>query len=741
MALIVAHGAVAAQPGASVCPLGTFVCPVVKNNFALCKKNELLDFYVPGLPQTGNRKTAPIQVQGNRFSSPDSNTFHISGHAALERLDQLLRANSLTWDRNTTAYAATGNVRYQERGLLFSASSMQGTTQPEHGVANHVRYQLLTSRGNGKASQATILGHDRDKLQRVTYSTCELHDRVWDIEAKTITMNRNTGRGTARDLTMRVKGVPFLWLPWMSFPLDHRRQTGFLYPSFGKRGRAGFFFAIPFYWNLAPNFDATFTPKWFSKRGGMLDSQFRYLTRTSKGQLNLDYMPHDQIRGTDRGYLTFSDQTVLPGNLHWNTGISRVSDKEWFQDFGEHLSNRIVRQLRSSSYVTTVGDWWNAGVGADVYQIADPSVSLRARAYQRLPRLYFEAQRPIGRPGGPEWGLDTEAVRFVKDGFLSGTRFDAYPHIFWPLQGPAWFVRPEIGYRFTAYDVNQAAQTGGPTHPTRGLPIFDVDAGLIFQRDIHLFGHQYTQTLEPRVYYLRVPYRNQQDLPLFDTSVMTFGFWQLFTTNGFSGADRQENANNLSLALTTRFLNQNGVQKLSASIGQIRYFEPQRVTLFPGGKVTHEAGSDYVGNLTVNLSDNWRLTTSQQWNPHTSQFDVSTIGVQRRLWDHGIVDLSYRYRRGLLQLAGIAAEIPVSATWKLVGGYDYSIRDEQVLDTFAGAEWNSCCIAVQVLARHHVYDFRGDSENAIMFEIQFKGLGSYGGRTSTFLHNAILGYQ
>src|SRR6185312_78594 len=195
------------------------------------------------------------------------------------------------------------------------------------------------------------------------------------------------------------------------------------------------------------------------------------------------------------------------------------------------------------------------------------------------------------------------------------------------------------------------------------------------------------------IYYLYVPYRNQNDLPLFDTQPMTFDFWQLFTTNRFSGADRQMNANDLSLALTTRLLDSDGVERVSASIGQIRYFDPQKVTLFPGGKAVDYSGSNYVANLTVSLNDNCRLTSSQQWNPNTDETDVSTLGLQRRLWGDGIVNFDYRYRRGLLEQADMSAEVPVGAAWKLVGGYTYSLRDKQAIDTFAGIEWDSCCAA------------------------------------------------
>jgi LPS-assembly protein len=201
------------------------------------------------------------------------------------------------------------------------------------------------------------------------------------------------------------------------------------------------------------------------------------------------------------------------------------------------------------------------------------------------------------------------------------------------------------------------------------------------------------------------------------------------------------NANDLSLALTTRFLDQDGVEKLSASIGQIRYFDPQRVTLRPGQKINDFSGSNYVGNLELSLSDNWRLTASQQWNPNTDETDVSTVGIQRRVGTDGVLNLSYRYRRGLIELVDFSTELPLNQHWKLVGRYDFSLRDKKVVDTFAGLEWDGCCTAARVLFRHYVRNYQGEENNAIFFEVEFKGLGGYGEKTESFLHHSIMGYQ
>lgn len=730
-----------AQTSRIVCPLGAFTCPKAKNDFSLCKKNDLLDFYVPGLPTTGDPSQSPAYVQGDHLQSPDSNVFHLYGDVRLQRLDQLLRANRLDYTQDSTAYDAQGNVRAQDRNQLVSADSMHGTTDPEYGVADHVRYQLLASRGNGSANQVTILDAQHSAYQQVSYSTCDPSDRVWELRSNSMTIDHQSGVGRAHDVTLRLKGVPFLWLPYMRFPVDKRRQSGFLYPSFGSSSHSGFYFALPYYFNLAPNYDATITPRIYSDRGLMVSGEFRYLLGTSAGILQVNYLPHDRVTGGDRGYLHFQDSTALAPGWNFSANVNRVTDKSYFQDFGNSLTVAATSLIGSSAYITGSGEWWNAGLGVDTYQITDPTIPDSAEPYKRLPRIYFNADRPFGPLGGPEWGLRSEAVRFYSPFRLNGERADIYPYLSWPLQGAAWFVRPELGYRYTAYQLEQPAIANGSTDPSRGVPIFDVDAGLIFERDTNLFGNSYTQTLEPRLYYLRVPYRNQDDLPLFDTSLLTFDFWQLFTTNSYSGADRQEDANNLSLALTTRLLDDNGVEKLSASIGQIRYFDPQRVTLRPGQNSTDYSGSDYVGNLQLALSDNWRLTASQQYNPNTDETDVSTIGIQRRIKTDGVLNLSYRYRRGLLEQVDLSSEYPLNERWKLVGRYDYSLRDKKAIDAFAGVEWDSCCTATRLLVRRYVRDYQGDLNNAIFFEVEFKGLGAYGQKTEDFLHHSIMGYQ
>lgn len=718
----------------TACPLGSIVCAKPSIDYSQCPVNPLMADYVPDLPTAGDRAAAPTAIRARRSDSSDGREYTLTGDVSLQRLDQLLRADRIDYDRDSTAYAASGNVRYQDHALLLRARSIHGTTTPDRATASKVQYLLLAAHGNGTAGAAEILDRERSAYSDATYSTCDPRHRLWEMSARRIDIDSATGIGRARDVSMRIKGVPFFWLPYLRFPANGQRMSGLLAPSFGVSSNSGFFLRLPYYLNLAPNYDATVIPQIYGDRGAMLGGQFRYLTESSHGTVNADYMPHDRLAGGQRWSLQAQDSTVLGNGWSFNANINRVSDSSYFEDFGNSLTLAATSLLGSSAYLYGSGSWWNASLGIDTFQLTDPTLPYTSLPYARLPRATFNADLPLA--GALEFGLRSEAVAFRKRNALEGDRLDLYPYLALPLQGAAWFVRPELGYRYTTYQLQQAANAS----PDRGLPIASVNAGLVFDRDVRLFGNDYTQTLEPQAYYLYVPYRNQNNLPVFDTQPLTFDYWQMFSSNTYSGADRQINANNLTLALTSRLLDAGGVERLSASLGEILYFTPQRVTL-PGMPPATYSRSNYVGTLSVALSPDWRLDVAQQYDPNAQRMTVSTIGVQRRIGGDGVFNFAYRYRRGLLDQYDVSALWPLNASWSLIGRWNYSLRNHSTLEALGGVEWDSCCMAVRVVARHYVRDFAGDTSNAIMFEVEFKGLGDVGQKTGDFLRRAILGYQ
>jgi LPS-assembly protein len=765
------------------------MCPPRPVSYALCRPNALLEFYDPSITKdTSLRETAVTNAHATSVDSPQASVFHFNGAVRIERADQLMQGDDVHYNQDTTAYDAQGNVRYQDAGSLMSADRMVGTQEPAQSDAYNVRYQMLDTHANGIAAEAKQIDVQKTHYQQATYSTCDVGNHLWEFRAKRIDMDKGEGVGVAHSGTLRVKNVPVMYFPYLSFPLDDRRKSGFLYPTFGHSSHSGLFFTLPYYLNLAPNYDATIEPRYYSQRGAMVAGEFRYLFAKSAGTLNVEYMPHDHgteddISGTSdrdsnqRYLIKFADTTYLPwSGWYFSTSINRASDNQYFRDFNNDLYTAATGLLGSSAYVYGNGTWWHASIGADTYQNTDAGLPNYVVPYKRWPRATFNIDTPIAP--WLDFGMDNEAVAFrktdpVPDGNqVDGNRLDLYPYLSADFQGAAWFVRPKLAYRYTGYELDDDYKSFGfkDRTPSRSLPIVSIDSGLIFDRITNLFGTSYTQTLEPRLYYLYVPYRNQTNQPLFDTSLMSFDFWQLFSPNQFSGADRQMNANNLTAALTTRLLDDNGVERVSASIGQIRYFTEQRVQAATVPTIpTNFNGSDYVAQFAVQLSDKWKLDSAYQWNPNKvngfiqdpktlavtaavlgRDTDLATVSLQGRIATDGIVNFSYRYRRGVTEQFDTSAVYPLSDRWRLLGRWVFARKDiidgifqpsHRTVEADLGVQYEGCCVAVSLIGRHYVSDYTRVTSNAIMFEFQFKGLGSINPQTSDYLRRAILGYQ
>lgn len=749
----------------------------------------MLEFYDPFLSRdSALRETAKTYVWADHVESPDQTIYHLTGHVKTIRADQELHADVADYNSDTTDYDARGNVHYQEAAHLVSADHIRGNTDNSTGMATgNVRFQMLDSHGNGTAAQGQMIDANRNRYTLATYSTCDIGRHVWEIRAKRIDTDDTTGRGVARGATMSLLGVPFFYTPYMSFPLNNNRASGFLYPYFAHTGASGYQFWIPYYLNLAPNYDATLTPRYYTKRGAMLSAEFRYLFPRTNGQFNIDFLPSDNYndqnatpinsgikapdtQGKERyTYKIINNTTLWPG---WslNANINRASDQNYLHDFGDDLYSISTALLYSSIYLNGSGNWWSASLGGDMYQNVDPAQPNSVEPYKRLPRATFNMDIPFAR-----WydiGLTSEAVNFHKDNSVEGSRLDLYPYVDADFQGSSWFIRPKLAYRYTSYSLDSgyrnysyyspAGSSASPftqSNPSRSLPILSLDQGLIFDRSTSLFGTNYTQTLEPRLYYLYVPYRNQNNLPLFDTSLMSFDDWMLFAPNQYSGADRQMNANNLTAAVTTRLLDDGGVERLSATFGQIRYFTPQRIQqpctgpLSPCTAATDWTGSDYVAELSSQLNDQWTMSTEYLWNPNIRRTDLGTFTVQRRLGFDGVLNFSYRFRRNLLEQYSVSAVYPLTDRWRLIGDWTYSMLDKRIVEALAGVEYEGCCVKVGVVARHYVTGYYGipssllpgqpapASDTAIMFQLEFKGMGAFSGQTDGVLQRDILGYQ
>ena len=713
------------------------------DNWALCPIEDVIPVFAEAQATTGtraDRAQQPTDIAGDQAEGIEGAVMNLQGNVALTRGDQFLGADKLSYDSETERYVAEGSIRYQDAGMRLVAERAEGNQAIDQHEISNLRYQLVSRRGNGGADSITLSGAE-GSLHGSTYSTCPPDDRRWELRAKRIDINTESGMGVARNAVLRLGKVPVLYVPWVMFPIDERRRTGLLFPSAGNSDRNGFEYKQPIYLNLAPNYDATITPKIMTERGAMLGSEFRYLHQTGAGSVSGAWMPDDKLRDdADRGHGAFNAYENLGPNWQARSNLLWISDPRYFEDFNSSIGGIALTSAQSNIGLYGRGRHWNASLMADYWQLADFTLGEESLPFNQLPRAAFHWDQPLAR-----WftaGVDAEAVRFAHKVLDGGSRVDIKPFVSLPLQGASWFVKPTLAWRYTTYklDDNLAANLGGNS-PSRSLPIASLDAGLFFDRDTRIDGEDYLQTIEPRLFYLYAPYRNQDNLPLFDTGLMTFSWGQLFRDNRYSGSDRQTDANQLTLALTTRLIRHtDGREKLSASVGQIRYFADTRVTI-PGELPVQEGKSAWVADMGWAPSDRWTIGMSYQWDPKARQEDLIGFRAQYLLRDDGVVNLGYRYRRDLLEQADLSFLYPISASWSVVGRHYYSLFDKKPLETIAGVQWDSCCVAVRLVGRRYIQNREGELSRGVMLEIELKGLGSAGQDTRKTLRRAILGYN
>jgi len=714
------------------------------------------------------RVELPTDIIGDQISGMEGSDTTFDGHVALTRGDQFLGTDKLTYNNETGNYEAQGSVRYEDSGIRLVAKSAEGNQDQDTHQLDDVRYQLISRRGNGGAESAEM--HDnRGVLNGSTYSTCPPDQRLWELRAKQIDINTDSGMGVAHDATLRVGKVPVLYVPWFTFPIDNRRRTGLLYPSIGSSSRNGFDWRQPIYLNLAPNYDLTLTPRFMSQRGLQLGSEFRYLLPHGRGNVQFTYLPSDNLtdrdrdqeiadgvpadnrRAENRGMFRFSGSQDLSDHWQARSNLVWISDPRWLEDSSNNINGFTSTFIKSTIGLYGSGRYWQAGISADRPILTDYTLTDRSLPYGRLPRLFAEWQQPFGRH--LITGVDAELVRFqhnAPDERPGGSRLDLKPYVSMPFEGNSWFATPTLAWRYTGYRLEDdlATTLGGNTSPSRSLPIASFDAGMYFDRNTTLRGHGFIQTLEPRIYYLYAPYRDQSALPLFDTRAMTFSWGSLFRDNSFSGADRQTNANQMTIALSSRFLRQSdGFEKLAVNLGQIRYFDPPEVST-SSTVPTPRVQSRWVTDATYAVNDRWSMNGSYQWDPEDKHQYLASFNTRYLLGDTGVVNLGYRYRRKVLEQADVSFLYPISASWSLVGRYYYSFyrnkatgAEPGLLEGIAGVQWDSCCLAMRVVGRRYVRNRTGDMNNAIQFEIELKGLGSAGADTRSRLRRAILGFD
>jgi LPS-assembly protein len=680
----------------------------------------------PVIASPPDRSQAPLIALARSLDANNSDLGIAQGEVELFRADQYLATDRLLFNPSSQLVQLPEPFIYRDAQVQLAASNGSFIMGQDSGAFEQVRFSLVGSTAHGGAESVQLGTGEQTFLDRIWFTTCPGGEPQWQLSADQLELRHDEGVGIARHAKLQLGSVPVLYLPWMSFPIDDRRKSGFLYPRLSTANDNGVELGIPYYWNIAPNQDATFYPRYFTDRGFMLGGEYRFLTPRTAGALEAEVLPSDKnTRDTRHHYLFGANANI---NAHWNatTEFERVSDNEYFQDFGGNLVQTSRQFLRSHASITGSGRYWIFSMLADGFQVIDPAVTPGSEPYHRLPRAAFLMETPLGR-SGLLFNLQSELVYFHREMGITGARADIYPTLSWSTE-PYWgFVRASAGYRETLYSLDLQGASGDE-NPSRGTPILSVDAGTFLERTLK---NGNTQTLEPRVFYLYVPYEDQQLLPDFDTGELTFGFASLFNVNRFTGADRQSDANQITLAASTRSIDDRGREDWRINVGQILYIESPRVSL--SGDLTDEPDSSpLLGEFHWRPLDRFSAMLGMQWNWEEQNVDVASLGLAHTAARGNRVAFGYRFRRDRVDQFDLRYYWPMNESWRSFARVNYSLEESDLLETAVGVEYESCCWALRAVARRYLRDRDGGHRDALYLELQLKGLGSFGRNAPSF---------
>ncbi len=639
----------------------------------------------------------------------------------------------------------TGNA--QQPVFVMGTPEQQNTAKSKN---RSLSKSGVAFRGDGREVEFT--GPDQYRLKDSRVNACVVGDDSWYLKSGTLDLNYATNIGVARNAHLEFQGVPILYTPWIDFPLDGGRKSGFLSPTF-KSGSSGTEFAIPYYWNIAPNYDATITPHFNTKHGTMLGAEFRYLQPDYYGTIYTEQLPNDPTTGGSRfAWNAMHRQTLAPG-LTFGYDYNYVSDVNYFKDFGDRYTiatnTNLLRQAWFNYGMSWEGGNANTLLRMQRYQTLEDPIIPADQPYARVPQIAFTANQKL--PEGFSANLQSELTRFSHPTLQSGDRFVAYPSVSWNFDRSWGFLKPKIGVHYTTYSLDDMGSTGTQgKHITRTLPIFSTDSGLYFERDAQLFGEEHVQTLEPRLYYVYIPARDQSAIPNFDTSENDFNFSQMFSENRFSGSDRINPANQVTAAVTTRFINsENGLERLRLMVGQRYYLNQTNINL--AGQLTDnkDTGSDLLMSLGGDLTRDWRLDSSYEYNQELSKTERYNAQVRYNPEPGKSVSLRYRYGRyeqvgdttqyGPLRQVDLAVQWPIARQWYGLARENYSLIDRKSLEQLVGLEYNDGCWSLRFVGQRYVTD-QTNTKTGIFVQLELRGLGGLGSNPSSELKLAIPGY-
>ncbi len=699
----------------------------------------------PATPTTPDGSA--IFLRADRVEGVAEKYVEAAGKVELRSRRETVLADWLRYDIVADEIWGKGDVLIRHGIDWITGPEVRFKRDTETGYFSSPRYYIGENGARGSAAEIRFAGPDRYEATDARYTTCVAPHDDWYIRLGELEVDRARNVGTGHDATVYFLGAPIVFSPWIEFPLSSARKTGFLTPTLGSTNIRGFEYAQPYYLNLAPNYDATIVPRLMTKRGLQVGGQGRYLAETFQGEALAEYLYNDRVTGTTR-YALASRHTqslgLLPGLIgYWN--LNKVSDNTYFADLSDRVGLTSQTTLpREGGFTWATGPWQFVARAQAFQTLQDPNEQ-QPLPYNRVPQ--FLATLNDVEWNGLAFGGVGEYAYFRQPTLTTGQRVYAWPTVTWAREGAAWSVNARTGVHLRHYDLNEK-RPGVPNTLDYAIPITSIDARLLFERDWSIFGRNFVQTLEPRAFYVYVPYRDQSRAPVFDTALDDYNFSQLFSVNRYLGNDRIGDANQITLALSSRLLDpETGGERLRVAIGERFYFEDQRVVLNESPRAA--ATSDVLLGVEGRLSDAWSIVALWQYNFDSSRTERTNAGFRYTPAPGRVFNASYTYSRQYFDPIGrqsqlnqfdLSAQWPLSENWTLLGRWNYSLLDHNTLEAVAGVEYNAGCWVLRFVGQRLTTTTQ-TTTNSVYLQLELTGLARFGTSPLDLLRRSVPGYQ
>ena len=666
------------------------------------------------------------------MSQQNESIAYFSGQVELTRPAQVLLADELTMNNVTEQVKASGNVTFESDTSQLRTEFMTMNQKDQSAYFTTSSFTLSEQHVRGTANEVIQFSSSLSRYKKIQYTTCDPGNSNWHLTADQLDINQESGLGTAQHATVYIQDLPVLYLPYLQFPIDDRRMSGILAPTIGSSTDSGDIISIDVYWNIAPNLDATITPIWYGKRGLQINTENRYLFKHHTGQLYLSILD-DQKKNDNRSFQKWLHQANLGSNITADIALRHVSDDTFFDDFKslDDIDDNVTH-LEQQILLSHSTKLWTSNLLLQTYQTPGTT----KQPYSQLPKLTVNS-RFKKFDNGVQFNTINEWVRFDHESNIVGDRTHLLPYLSWNQSDSWYFFKPKLEYAFSDYQLDN--NNLGDNSIQREIPIFSLDTGLLFDREMNTESN-WTQTLEPRLYFLRTPYENQSHIPVFNSALLSNSYNNFFKSNRFSGSDRIGDANQISLGIGTRFLdNDSGAELLYSRIGQIFYANDRRVQI-SGNKPQTLPNSNIITETTVNPNRNLSINTKLVYEQTTKEISEKTLSVHY-LKDGFAANLEYFFDDTVLEQAAISMVYPINPRWTMVAKYSESILFNKPDENLLGVNYESCCWGIKMLASQTSNDSFTETDNAVFIELTLKGLGQSSQVLDSQLANAIVGYN